>query len=138
MNDPTTATAANAEDKQDLHISEAHKPDANWARMQPIQIQASPERIAAAHQLVSIRNTHRMQKHVVIDRHMVGHELEPGQEKKDIDMLVSEIEYFLRQRAPNRFDALGRKLPPIPIEIVGFKPIEIRAEPEHKRKAAAA
>lgn len=137
MNDKTDAPAA-AEEKQDLHISEVHRPDANWARMQPVQIQASKERIDAAHQLVTVRNTHRMQKHVVIDRHMVGHELEPGQEKKDVDMLVSEIEYFLRQRAPNRFDNLGRKQPPIPIEIVGFKPIETRAAPDPKSKAVAA
>lgn len=141
MNDKTTSPAADDvekqgdDEKQDLHIAEARKPDQNWSRMQPIQITASKERLEAAHQTVTIRNTHRLQKHIVIDRHMVGHELDPGQEKKDVDMVVSEIEYFLRQRAGNRFDGLGRKLPPIPIEIVGFKPIE---KHEARSKAAAA
>ena len=119
---------------QDLHISEPAKPDQNWARSQPITVVASKDRLDQPHQTVTIKNTSDVtpglrgkivpQKHIVIDRHMTGHELDPGQSKADVEMLVTDIEYFLKQRAPNRFDRLGNKLPLHPIEIVGFKPIE--------------
>lgn len=128
------------EEKQDLSVAEARPPDQNWQRMQPIQITATRDRLDQPSQRVTIRNTSRAQKHIVIDRHMVGHELQPGQQIEDVEMLVSEIEYFLRERSPARRDALGRPKPIHPIEIVGLKTID-HGEPQkqpQRGKAAAA
>jgi hypothetical protein len=130
-------------EKQDLHESRPHAPDKNWARMQPIQITPSAERLNADHQLVNVKNVSDVQVlpggrpavpqiHIVIDRHMVGHELRPGEKKNDIDMLTADIEYFLRERAANRYDQFGRAKPLHPIVIEGFKPIDAPRVDERK------
>lgn len=125
-------------DQQDLGMSRPAMPDRQWARMQPVQIVASKERLDAPHQTVTIRNTSRETNHIVIDRHMVGHHLSPGEEKHDIEMLVSEIESFVRQRAPGRTDSFGAPLPPHPIEIVGIKQRHLsQDDPEEALKAGA-
>jgi hypothetical protein len=117
--------AANAPDlnaldkgQPDLGVSRLREPDLNW-RAKPIQMTASQERLDKPHQRVSIRNTHPLQTHIVIDRVMQGHEILPGQIKHDIDMLADDIDYFLRMRQP-RTDNLGRQLPLHPIVIEGI------------------
>jgi hypothetical protein len=119
-----------AAEKQDLHIAETSRPDQNWARMQPIEIKPSQERLDKPHQLVSIKNNSPDQLHIIIDRKMHGHELQPGQTKHDIDMLASEIEYFLGERDPSRRDNIGRPKPIHPIEIIGVKMHELEKPTE--------
>jgi hypothetical protein len=48
----------------------------------------SRERLEAPSQRVTVMNISPIQTHIVIDRHMHGHELRPG-EKKEIEMLWS-------------------------------------------------
>jgi hypothetical protein len=65
------------------------------------------------------------QVHVVIDRQMQGHELQPGQ-SKEVDLLVEQIEYFLQQRSPKRMNPFsGRPHPLHPIVVVGFDPNKV-------------
>jgi hypothetical protein len=118
------------EETQDLHIAQPAPPDQNWARMQPLFIQPSKERLDRKHQLVQVKNTTDTtittlgkpipQKHVVIDRFNLGHELEPGQ-IKEVDMLVDDIEYFIRERKPGRRDHQNRMKPIHPIQIIGYE-----------------
>lgn len=128
------------QEAQDLHISKASVPDPSWARMQPIQIAPSKERLDAEHQVVTVSNVSntqvlpggrpaKPQTHVVIDRFMVGHELVAGQSKPDIDMLVTDIEYFLRERG-HRLNNFGQPKPLHPIVIVGFNPLAAKENPE--------
>jgi hypothetical protein len=118
-------------DRQSPNVAQLAKPDRNWSRMQPVNITASKERLDAEHQLVTLRNstdrtptfdgrTHP-QVHVVLDRGMHGITLQPGESRADVDMLVSDIKYFLSERLP-RFDFMGELKPLMPIEIVGFDP----------------
>jgi hypothetical protein len=69
----------------------------------PAQITLEPTlaRRAASHQRVRVRNTSPVQVHIVVDRNLVGHELQPGQ-VKELDMLVDEIEAFRALRLPGR------------------------------------
>lgn len=140
-------SAAPADDTQhDMAISRPHEPDVNWARQQPMFIQATKERLKKSHQIVSIRNTsdvtpsHRgviaPQKHIVIDRNNQGHELQPGETRHDIDMLVTDIEFFLRERRPNRRDHAGRMKPLHPVEIVGFDPANVLEGDDPDEQAA--
>lgn len=124
MSDQTQNPLPEAE-KQDLHMAEAHQPDQNWGRAAPVQITPSKERLAAEHQHVTIKNTSPDQKHIVIDRFMVGHEFEPGQTRAGIDMLVSEVNFFMRERQPRK-NQFGVPKPMHPIEIVDVQPPEPR------------
>jgi hypothetical protein len=81
--------------EQDTGVSEARKGDKNWARERPVVMIPTQERLALPHSVVTIRNTSPDQKHIVIDRHHHGHELFPGQSKRDVEMLNSDVEYFL-------------------------------------------
>lgn len=122
---------------QDLHISQPARPDSNWARMRPTALQPSKERLARSHQLVTIRNTSDVtpgkrgtvlpQKHIVIDRFQRGIELEPGETRQNVDMLVSDIAVFLRQRLP-RQNEFGEPMPQHPILIVGVDAAQIESE----------
>lgn len=147
-----TNTTANQEPQaQDLHVSRPAAPDKNWqfSRMQPPSIQPTRERLARLHQIVAIRNTSDTamtkqgraipQVHIVIDRYNRGHEIMPGQTKRDIDMLVSDIAYFVRQRAPNRIDNNGELLLPHPLVVldVDTSEIENQAVEENERLQAA-
>ena len=116
-------------------IDRPHMPDSYWARMQPVTIIAGKERLDAKHCLVSVKNSSDTeiahngrvipQMHVVIDRHMQGHELQPGQ-SKEIDLLVEQIEYFLQQRNPRRMNPFsGRPHPLHPIVVAGFEPSKV-------------
>jgi hypothetical protein len=58
-------------------------------------------RLAAASQIVKVQNTDPHQVHVVVDRFLKGHEILPGQ-IKEVEMLVEDIEGFMRQRLPGR------------------------------------
>lgn len=118
-----------------MRMDRPHLPDTYWARMQPVTIMASKDRLDAKHCLVAVKNSSDTevahngrvipQLHVVIDRHMQGHELQPG-ETKEVDLLVEQIEYFLKQRLPNRINVFsGRPHPLHPIVIVGFDPAKV-------------
>lgn len=109
MNDPQ---------QQDLRLSVPRKLAPDWRARSQVTLTPSADRLSAAHSVVTIRNTSQVQRHVVIDRHMIGHELQPGQEKHGIEMLNSEIETFIRERQPGRVDAYGNERPKHPIEIV--------------------
>ena len=120
---------------QQPQISRPAQPDSFWARMQPVTIVPHPDRLNAKHQRVALKNTSdtelsfdgmvRPQLHIVIDRHMVGHEIQPGQTLPDIDMVALEIEGFLRQRKRGRFSPSGREYPLHPIMIIGFDPDKV-------------
>jgi hypothetical protein len=125
---------------QDLGVAKPAVPDQNWARTQPMFIAPSKERLDRKHQLVSIKNTSDVtvtasgrpspQKHIVIDRYNQGHELEPGEVKHNIDMLADDIEYFIRERMPDRRNHLNRPKPIHPIQIMGYDANDLRSEPE--------
>jgi hypothetical protein len=66
-----------------------------------IMIIPSQERLNKTSQRVSVQNTDREQTHVIIDRHMNGHELRPGQ-VKEIEMVVDELEALRELGRPNR------------------------------------
>jgi hypothetical protein len=85
-------------------------------------ILVSRERLEAPSQRVTVMNTSPIQTHIVIDRHMHGHELRPG-EKKEIEMLVDEIEAFRALGRPNRGvypdgPLAGQPLPPHPLRFI--------------------
>lgn len=115
---------------QDLHIQQPSQPDMSWSRTQPLYVQPSKERLDRKHQIVQVKNTSDTlvtsrgfavpQKHIVIDRFNQGHELEPGQ-SKEVDMLVDDIEYFIRERKPNRLDHQNRPKPMHPVQVVGYQ-----------------
>ena len=102
-------------------LDTARQPDRQWATSAPIPMVASADRMKLSSSLVTIENTSPNQVHVVIDRFMVGHELQPGQREPDVDMVDDEIAYFVRQAKPDRFDrTTGRKLNPHPVRIHGI------------------
>lgn len=119
-------------EQQDLGIQQQALPDQNWARTQPMMIAPSKDRLSRGHQLVSIKNTSDStvsiqgrpapQRHIIIDRFNQGHELEAGETKHNLDMLVDDIAYFLRERIPGRTNHMGRQKPLHPIQIIGFDP----------------
>lgn len=130
---------AEAADTADLGLSTPAVSDQQWARTQPMFIQATKQRIDLKHQVVSIQNTSDSvigpqgrivpQKHVVIDRFNQGHELAPGEIKHNIDMLADDIAYFVRERRPDRVNHLGQRKPIHPIKIIGIDPATVPAEP---------
>jgi hypothetical protein len=82
----------------------------------------SRERFEAPSQRVTVMNTSPIQTHVVIDRFMNGHELQPG-EKKEIEMLVDEIAALRELGRPNRGvypsgPLAGQPLPPHPLRFI--------------------
>lgn len=136
--------------EQDMGVQAPAIPDQNWSRTQPMFIAPSKQRLDRGHQLVSVKNTSDVtvtaqgrpqpQKHIVIDRFNQGHELQPGETKKDIDMLVDDIKYFVGERRPNRLNHMGRPKPIHPLQIVGFDPDktlygeQTEPEPKHHQK----
>lgn len=95
--DPRVAEALSPP-KQDLHETRPIAPDPGvpgWAAPR-----ANAGRLAKASEWVTAINTDPRQTHVIIDRYSVGQEILPGQSKR-FEMLVSDIAYFLRQRAPH-------------------------------------
>jgi hypothetical protein len=106
----------------DIGIQQPVQPDINWpARSKPQFLIVSQEQLDKPHQLVEMRNTDRAQIHIIIDRFLQGHELLPGQ-TKELDMTVDDINYFRRQRAPNRLSPDGhRVLPQHPVEVLGVR-----------------
>jgi hypothetical protein len=106
----------------DIGIQQPVKPDINWpARAKPQFLIVSQEQLDKPHQLVELRNNDRAQTHIIIDRFLQGHELAPGQ-SQELDLTVDDINYFRRQRAPNRMSQDGRRLlPPHPVEVLGVR-----------------
>lgn len=128
-------------EQPDTESPRPHAGDRSWARQQPVHLIPSRSRLDAPHSVVSIRNT-GASRHVVVDRHLTGHEINPGQTVPDIEMRDSDIEYFLRQREvrPQRrmFGPQGQLLPrnrlPVhPLEVLDRRtPEEWKAEQERR------
>ena len=98
------------------------RPDINWRRFSPnpstppVGFGRGPD--GEVHwQEVTVQNTASGQNHVVIDRHYVGHELQPGQQKR-LELLVQDIENFMRLARPGRVDMFNRPIQPHPIRIL--------------------
>ncbi len=117
------------EPRQDLHLAELHLPDPNWQAA--VAIVPSQHRLSQPHCVVDVTNTSPAVKHTLIDRHQQPIDLEPGQTRRGIEMLVSEVEHFRSLRAPGRMDRTGRILPPHPLK---FDVPEVEAEAPIKRK----
>jgi hypothetical protein len=93
----------------------------------------SRERFEAPSQWVTVMNTSPVQTHIVLDRFMNGHELKPG-ERREVEMLVDEIEAFRKLGAPNRgmYTPMGKQYPiPLPPHPLRF--IDIPAPPSARR-----
>lgn len=58
---------------------------------------ADAARLAESSQRVIVRNTHPEQVHVIIDRHLQGQRLEPG-EAREMELLVRDIEFYRHNR----------------------------------------
>jgi len=91
------------------------------AVMQPAM--ATPERLAKAHQRVTLKNTSECQTHFIIDRRLQHIELKPGQ-SCEIDMLADELRNLVHlartdrgfyQSGPRR----GQAYPPHPVRVIG-------------------
>jgi len=115
--------------QQDLHVAEPAKPDANWpAHRKPQFLQVPAGQLDKEHQLVMMRNTHNETTHIIIDRYMVGHELQPGQ-TKEIDLLAEDIEYFQRRRHPELVGRDEKGNPQLhPVMIVGLRDSTVDTE----------
>jgi hypothetical protein len=88
-------------------------------RRQTFSITPSAERLAKPSQRVTVFNSHPLQTHIIRDRFMQGHELQPGQ-RKEIELLAEDIQYFVRERDPSRRTPLGVAKPLHPIVIEGI------------------
>lgn len=105
----------------DIGVQKPVEPDRNWpARAKPQFLIVTQDQLDKPHQLVEMRNNDRAQTHIIIDRFLQGHEIVPGQ-TKEIDLTLSDVEYFRRQRAPNRLSHDGRLLPQHPVEVLGVR-----------------
>jgi hypothetical protein len=97
----------------------------------PMRPEPTKERLEAKHSRVMVKNTSSNQNHIVIDRFNVGHELRPG-ERREMDMLDSEIAGFVENRRPDRFypevDPANPEMKPKPLH-----PILIEGIPEAPR-----
>jgi hypothetical protein len=86
---------------------------------------ATPERMARAHQRVTIHNT-AQQVFYVQDRSLRHIEFRPG-EKKEIDMIADELQYLIYQSRTDRgyYESgpkKGEPLPPHPLKVIGMQP----------------
>jgi hypothetical protein len=87
---------------------------------------ATSARLKEESQRVTLRNTDRHQTHIMIDRFLIGHELQPGQQK-EIEMTVDEIAAHREKLRPNRGVYMsghlaGRPLPTHPVIFVDIAP----------------
>ena len=139
-----TDTNASENERPRLDAPVPAAPDRSWARQQPIQMIPSAARLSKPYSVVDVTNKDlHGQKHVVIDRNMVGHELQPGQTLKDVEMLNVHIEHFQRQSRSGRFGPqrygpggvlLARdEMPAHPIKILNVRDAK---EAEEQRLAA--
>lgn len=106
--------------------------DPTWRHTKPAPMQPSPERLAAKHQLVTLRNNHGTQVHIVLDRFNQPVELKPGETKRDVDMLVEDIVYFASLAEPGKFDIYGFPRPVHPVKIMDRRdpPPDPKIDPE--------
>ncbi|HEY6613496.1 MAG TPA: hypothetical protein VIZ32_03230 [Vicinamibacterales bacterium] len=114
-----------AEPQQDREINIIRSGTLNPQYHSPMRPEPTKERLDAKHTRVTVQNTSPNQNHIVIDRYNVGHELRPG-ERREMEMLDSEIANFQEYRRPGRFfpeidpeHPEGRMKPPHPIVIEG-------------------
>lgn len=125
-------------DRSDVEGAERDQSDrrretnANFRAAVPISVVPSAERLDQPHSVVTVTNTHRAQRHIVLDRHFVGHELEPGQTVRNIEMLNSEIDSFRRARDPRRRNSRGESLPLHPLVFADVTPVDSRAQPDEQ------
>ena len=114
---------------QQQDIARPAPPDRNWRRQQPVQLVVPPERLLEKHQTFDIANVSnreavngvlRPQTHYVMDRRMNGIEIQPGEIKHGIDMLVRDIVYFRGERDPTRVDQFQVPKPLHPIVILNI------------------
>jgi len=127
--------------EQEREINIIRGPDLQAQYHAPMRPEPSPERLAADHSRVMVKNTSPNQNHIVIDRFNVGHELRPG-ERREMDMLNDEIANFQEHRRPDRYypeiqqgDTPKQKpLHPILIEGVGDMVEEVRTRQEAQQR----
>jgi len=77
------------------------------------------KRAALPYSRVTLFNSSEVQTHIVIDRHSQPHTLLPGQRKHDVELPNEDIEYFQRERRPDRYFPSGEPKPQHPIVIEG-------------------
>jgi hypothetical protein len=88
-------------------------------------------RLALPYSRVTLFNSSEVQTHIVLDRHSQPHTLQPGQRKRDVEMLNDEIANFQAHRRPDRFfpstdphkPGMPKPLHPIVIEGIGLIPL---------------
>ena len=78
-----------------------------------------PKRTALPFSRVTVYNSSEVQTHIIIDRHSRQHVLRPGDRKRDVELPNEDIEYFQRERRPDRFFPSGEPKPQHPIVIEG-------------------
>jgi hypothetical protein len=91
---------------------------------------ASPERLAKAHQLVTLHNTDPAQTFIFQDRYWRHVAIEPDR-KVEIDMLVDEIANLVYQGRTDRgfYDSgpkRGQPFPAHPVKVIGIPTIQTR------------
>lgn len=106
----------------EIHKIEPAQPDVNWAR--PDMPRASAERLKAPSSHVRVFNSSPDQVHIVQDRYLTGHELQPGQ-SLPMELLNEDISYFIKQRQPH---PVARIVDGRPVYIQTQHPIEIQDE----------
>jgi hypothetical protein len=84
----------------------------------------SAERLAKAHQLVTLRNTDQRQTHYIQNRHLQHVELLPG-EAKEIDMISDELANLINLSRVDRgyYESGPRKgapFPSHPVRVIGL------------------
>ena len=62
-----------------------------------------PKRAALPFSRVTVYNSSEVQTHIIIDRYSRQHVLRPGDRKRDVELPNEDIEYFQRERRPDRF-----------------------------------
>lgn len=106
----------------EIHKIEPAQPDINWAR--PDMPRASAERLKAPSSHVRVFNSSPDQVHIVQDRYLTGHELQPGQ-SLPMELLNEDITYFIKQRQPH---SVARIVDGKPVYLQIRHPIEIQDE----------
>ena len=78
-----------------------------------------PKRAGLPFSRVTVYNSSQVQTHIITDRYSRQHELRPGERKHDVELPNEDIEYFQRERRPDRYFPSGEPKPQHPIVIEG-------------------
>lgn len=140
-------------ERQDLGEARLRGPDKNWpsggAMQSAVSVPPTRERLARKSQTVSVRNSSdrfvnaqgriNPQTHIVFDRYQRSIQLQPGETKHNVEMLVADIDYFVRLGMAGRKGDFGQPLPRHPVEIIGVdaREIERQAREDHRRLVEA-